>query len=107
MVKFIYMIRGGLGKESPREIGETIEQLIAESNVQDSVFLVDVKTHSFEMMGDEQPVAEFTKRFLGKFGLSIIRSEMDRDANTVYYAFGKLMDGGLMRRADELARSLF
>jgi len=107
MVKFIYMVRGGFGKQSSREVGEVIEQLIAEAGVQDNVFLVDVKTHSFELMGDEAPVSEFTKRFLGKFGVSHIHSEMDRNANTVYSAFGKLMDGGLMQRADELAKRLF
>lgn len=103
MIKFVYMVRGGIAKE----MAESLEDLIKEAGVQDQLFLIDVKTHSFEMLGEEQAVGTFTRRFLGKHGLSLIISEMHSSINVVYGAFGKIMDGQLMNRQNDLAKKMF
>lgn len=103
MIKYVYMVRGGV----PKGMAEGLEELIKEAGVQDQLFLIDVKTHSFEMLGDEQAVATFTRRFLGKYNLSLITSEMHSTLNVVYGAFGKIMDGQLMSRQNDLAKKMF
>lgn len=103
MIKFVYMVRGGM-KKIP---GEALETLINEAGVQDQVFLIDVKSHSFELFGEDQAVGAFTRRFIGKYGLSLISSEMHQTVNTVYGAFGKMMDGQLMSRQEDLAKKMF
>lgn len=105
MIKFVCMIRGGF--KGTNNNGEAIEKLIADAGVQDNLFLLDIKHYSFELMGDEVAFSEFVKRFLGTYSCSIIRSEMDRATNTVYTAFGKIMDGQLLSRQSEVAKKLF
>lgn len=105
MIKFVCMIRGGF--KGTKKNDEAIEQLIADAGVQDQLFLLDLKSHSFELIGDDSAFSEFTKRFLGTYQCSIIRSEMHQTTNTVYTAFGKIMDGQLMNRQSDIAKKMF
>lgn len=104
MVKYTVAIRGGL--TSAMRTG--VETLINEGGWQDTVFILDFKTHSFELYGEEQDFEAFAKRFVGKFGLSYIRGETIQGYPVqAYVMFGKMQDGVLMSRSSDLAKKMF
>lgn len=107
MVKCTVAVRGGISDA----IKKGLEPLIAEAGLQEEIFVLDIKSHSFELYADELAFEAFAKRFVGKFSLSYLRGEKLQSnpgqQPLIYVMFGKMQDGALMSRASDLANKMF
>lgn len=103
MNKFVFAVRGGLSDK----FKTSLDELLKDSGVQDNVFILDVNTHSFTVMAGEE-ITVFIKRVLGANQLSIINQSGPANGTYEYfYGLGKIMDGQLQQRSQQLGSKLF
>lgn len=96
MDKFTLVFRGGC----PNNIAEGIDTILDDNVLQDSLFIVDVKTHSVDMVTTTD-VRSFINRLVGKYSLSVLTS-----ANN-FICLGKLQDGAVVKTMQNQATGLF
>lgn len=101
MDKFTLVFRGGC----PKGIGESIEEILGETGLQDTVFITDVKSHSVDMLAIAE-VRPLINRLQGKYGLSIIHTGNQYQIG-VTICFGKLQDSAVVKTMQNQATGLF
>lgn len=99
--KHLFVIRKGMNG-----VIQSAQEVIQDAGLQDVVHQVDETAFGFTLVGEDEDVNNFTKRFMGKWSLSVVRATQLPDYTAVT-VLGKLMDGALHQRGQEMAKKLF
>lgn len=99
--KHLFVIRKG-----QNGVIESAQDVIRDAGLQDDVHQVDETAFGFTLVGEDEDVKNFTNRFIGKWSLSIVKASYLPDYSGVV-VLGKLMDGALHQRGQDMARKLF
>lgn len=102
-VKALVIIRGNYVG-----IAHGAQKVIEKMGAQDDVFLVDQNDHSFTVVtpAADGVLGNFIKMFIGEWNVSLIKSDELPDRTQVV-VLGKIMDGALQQRGEQIARKLF
>lgn len=104
MFKFILAIRGGV----PERMKGEIEEIISAIGEQDNVFVLDIKTHSLELILSHDQIGPLVTRLQGIFGFSIIKNDyLGNNRSEFVMVLGKLQDGGVVKAMQSKAQGLF
>lgn len=96
MDKIIFVFRNG----APENIGEKFQEILEDRGVQDNVFLLDVKSHSIELLAEVELMGVINQ-LQTFYGISIIK------ALNGMVVFGKLQDGKVVKAIQSQAKRLF
>lgn len=103
MPNFTIAVRGGL----PTKLKEDIDDFIEESNLQDAVFVTDIKSHSIDFYIDHDQIANLITRICMRCNLSVIKQGQINQLGDYIIALGKLQDSGVTKAMQTQTQGLF
>lgn len=103
MPKFTIAVRGGL----PTKLKEDIEDFIEESNLQDAVFVTDIKSHSIDFFIDHDQISNLITRICMRCSLSVVKQGQVNQLGDYIIVLGKLQDGAVVKSMQNQATGLF
>lgn len=103
MFKITLTVRGGI----PEKLKNEVEDIITNCQLQDILFVTDIKSHSIELFADNDRIVHFINAVKIKFNLSIVKQGQFNHLGDYIVAFGKLQDGAVVKAMQEQAKGLF
>lgn len=103
MPKLTISVRGGV----PEKLKEEVEDIISSCELQDVLFVTDIKSHSIDFFIDNDQVGTFINQVKVRYNLSIIKQGQINQLGDYIVAFGKLQDSGVVKTIQSQAQGLF
>ncbi|QZA70628.1 hypothetical protein AH04_152 [Erwinia phage AH04] len=106
MPRITLTVRGGI----PEKLKNEVEDVISDCQLQDTLFVMDIKSHSIELFVDGEQIAQvgyFINAVKIKFNLSIVKQGQFNHLGDYIVAFGKLQDGAVVKAMQDQAKGLF
>lgn len=103
MPRITLTVRGGI----PEKLKNEVEDVISDCQLQDTLFVMDIKSHSIELFADNDQIFQFINAVKIKFNLSIVKQGQFNHLGDYIVAFGKLQDGAVVKAMQDQAKGLF
>ncbi|AEV89592.1 hypothetical protein OBP_155 [Pseudomonas phage OBP] len=87
-------------------IAHGAQKVIDKMQGQDDIFLIEESDQCFTVVAGDEDFNRFAKMFMGEWQVSVVKTGQLPDYTNVL-VFGKVMDGALQQRAQDIAKKMF